>query len=423
MNDRLTPEDGVFFLLEGRTTPYHIGGLLLMEGPAPTEDEVIRALATRIDRIPRFRRRLRRGLLGLGGEWIEDEDLDLSYHVRRTTLPFPGNEVQLRHQVSLLMAGHLNRHRPLWEMWLIDSPGSSGSAALLKAHHALIDGVTAAHDIEVLLGDGARTPDANVDRPAWDPLGPIRRIPSIAEGLAATVPVFLKPAPKAPFNRVIGPNRDFAYAAAPLEDLKEIKSALGGTVNDVVLAAVTSGLRRWLWENGAADIREIRALMPVSLRDRADGGTEGNRVTGVIVPLPVGEPDPMRRLAKIRSSTHSEALKRQGIGNAILLQLPARIPEPIGRFLSGIQRHQRYFNISLPNIRGPEAPLYLAGHRITSVIPIPPLSANAGLIVCALSYAGEMSFGLLSDPNVCPGLETIAEGIEKSIIDLREVIA
>jgi WS/DGAT/MGAT family acyltransferase len=422
MTDRLTPQDAVFFLLEGRTTPYHIGGLLLLDGPAPTEDEVIGALAERIGRLPRFRRRLQRWPLGLGGEWVEDEDLDLSYHVRTTMLPSPGTEDQLRRHVALLMATHLNRHRPLWELWLIDRPGGVGSAALLKAHHALIDGVTAAHDIEVLLGELEEATDGSVVRPARDLLGPIRRIPSIARGLAATVPVLLTPAPRAPFNRAIGPNRDFAYATAPLDDLKEINSVLGGTVNDVVLTAVTSGLRRWLSENGGSGIREIRALMPVSLRGRDDGGTEGNRVTGVIVSLPVGEPDPVRRLVKIRSTTHGDALIRQGTGNAILLQLPALIPEPMGRFLSGIQRYQRYFNISLPNIRGPEQPLYLSGHRITSMIPIPPLSANAGLIICALSYAGEMSFGMLSDPTLCPGLETIAEGIEKSIIDLREVV-
>ena len=441
MAERIAPQDAVFFLLEGRTTPYHMGALLELHGPAPSFDEICRAIGPRLRLLPRFHSRLA-SKMGAPA-WTEDEDLDLGYHVRCISLPSPGDDRQLKTAVARLMAQHLNRHRPLWEMWVIDMGRSTRSAVLLKAHHALIDGVTAAHDLELLLGGGplqaaldAVTPDAATsvrDRPgglgatarrfaraASSPTRIVSAATDVTLSLADATRLLLAPAPRCTLNRRIGPNRGFEFAEAPLQDFKIIKASLGGTVNDVVMAAIAGALRRWFLEMGEpVDGLELRALVPVSLRRDGDERTDGNVVTGVIGPLPVFEADPKRRLSIVRGAMHSETLRRQGIGNAILLQLPTHLPRPLGRIAADVQSIQRYFNISVPNIRGPEDRLRLARRPISRIVPIPPLSANAGLIICALSYAGAMTFGLMADPEVCPRLDIIAEGIEKEVAELR----
>jgi len=242
---------------------------------------------------------------------------------------------------------------------------------------------------------------------------------ALAAGAGSIAVAALRPAPRVPCSAPIGPNRVFEFAEVPLQDLKDVKNAFGGTVNDVVLAVVAGGLRAWLLgrDHDAFGV-EMRALMPVSMRRPGEDARQGNMVGGAIAPLPVGEPDPRERLRIVREATARLKRSPGATGTAMLLDLPSFLPAPVTRRLIAVQRFQRFFNISMTNVRGSETPLYLAGRRVRTFVPLAPLSANTGLIVGALSYAGSMAFGLLADPELVPDLAVVAEGIEKSTTEL-----
>lgn len=448
--------DGAFFLLESATTPYHAGGLILLEGPAIAQDELLAAVARKLALLPRFRQRLAYPALVNRPVWIDDPHFDLEFHVRRTSLPDPGSGEQLSHVVAGLMEEHVSRFRPLWELWMIDGLATGDCAVLLKMHHAMADGVTGARDVMLLFDEqparrGARSPTiertepwlprpapgpaglladaavrlgsrpagalAALGRAARDPLGTAASALGFAEIAAAG----LRPAPRSRINAPIGPNRTFDFVTASLRDVKDVKDTLGGTVNDVVVAVTAGGLRHWMIGLGEpVDGIELRALIPISQRrpGRGDDDHAGNLVTGVLAPLPVGEPDPVARLHAVGAAMDRAKHSRQALGASALLGLPAILPPAVARRVADIQRVQRFFNLSLTNVPGPPAPLYLCGRAVTDMIPAPPLSANTGLVVGALSYAGRMSFGMIADPETVPDVHLIAEGIEKSLFEL-----
>ena len=332
--------------------------------------------------------------------WTEDEHFDLAYHVRRTTVAPPGDERRLFALVAELMESHVSRFRPLWELWVLDGIAAGRFAVVLKIHHAMLDGVAAAADLVALFDHPASASDVvppatggtgliqgllrpfaatgGAMRRVAHPAGLVRDAGTAFGGAAALVGSLLRPAPRSPMNVRIGPNRSFEVARASVEDFKDIKSRFGGTVNDVVLAVTAGGLRRWLGERGVDPVAlDLVALVPVSLRAPAERPTEGNHVAGVLVRLPVHEPDPTRRLELARASMRASMSSSQIAATTLLLDLPSVLPDPMVRAVAGVQRSQRFLNLSLTNVRGPAEPLRFCGHGSWSCSPSLPCPPTA----------------------------------------------
>jgi WS/DGAT/MGAT family acyltransferase len=422
VTDWVKGRDAVFFMLEGRATPYHMASLLIFDGEVPDRADIEAEIRARLDVMPRSRQRVEWNRLAGRYEWVDDDEFDMTFHVRYATVPAPGTDFQLKATVATLMEQHLNRHRPLWELWVLDGLIGDRFAILFKVHHAATDGATGARVLERVFAQvPSPLPSSAPSRRSLSLPSPRRALEGaiqLIDGSASMVRSALAPAPTTPFNGRIGPNRRMDFADAPLEDFKAIKRAFGASINDVFLAVVTQGLRTWYIRNGHPIDVTLRALVPIALHPENDRALFGNSVTGILVPLPLDEPDSAKRLMKIHEDVRSPRVRAEASVNKVLLDLPTVVPYPIASSIVRVQSVQRFFNLSLTNMRGPEQPLYLLGRRAVEIVAIPPLSANAGLIVAAFSYAGSMTLGLLSDPKLVPDLGTIAEAMEKEVVHL-----
>ena len=343
--DRLTGLDTSFLHLEDASSHMHVASVMLFEGPPPPYDELLDAFERRLPLVPRYRQRLAFVPLGQGRpRWVDDPHLNLRYHVRSTALPSPGSEDQLKDLAGRVFSQQLDRDKPLWEVWLVEGLEGDRFAMLSKTHHALVDGISGVDIMSVLFDTSPEpaTPTGPGDR--WLP----RPLPSSAQLLGealverATIPAEvarsvravlrgprrilegardaavgvgamawagLNPAPSSPYNEQIGPHRRFTWVRADLRDLKAIKNSLGGTVNDVVLATVAGALGKHLRRRGQnTDGLELKAMVPVSVRQDVERGALGNRVAAMMAPLPVWCQEPVARLDIVR-----EELKRSQV--------------------------------------------------------------------------------------------------------------
>ena len=447
--DRLTGLDASFLHLEDRGHAHmHVAGVYVFEGPAPDYNEFVRHLAGRMDLVPRYRQRLATVPYGQGRpQWVDDPHFSLRYHVRHTALPAPGGDEQLKRLVGRLMSQQLDRNKPLWEMWLVEGLADERFAIVGKTHHALVDGISGV-DITAVLFDIDREPPPVAPREqAWVP----RPLPSDAELLAsallerATVPAeiargvravlraprralggltalartALDPAPPTPFNVRIGPHRRFAWVQADLPTFKAVKDALGGTVNDVVLSAVTLALGRWLREHGHdTEGLTLKAMVPVSVRADVERGALGNRVAAFYAPLPVGVEDPVEVFSEVHVATEHLKHSGQAVGAQALTELTGFAGPTITSQAARLVAHQRVFNLVVTNVPGPQFPLYLLGRRLETIFPVVPLAQNQGLGIAILSYDGGLGFGLLGDFDAMEDLAGVAHQLERAIDDL-----
>jgi WS/DGAT/MGAT family acyltransferase len=351
------------------------------------------------------------------------------------------------------MAQHLDRARPLWELYVLNGLEDGRIGIFAKTHHAMIDGV-AGVDVATLLLDESRTPRERIT-PVWTPrpapsrarlfagavaetvLRPVgallgagralrhpRRLVgetlTDVEGLAALAWTGLHPAPACGLNVPIGPNRRLVTVRESLADFRAIKERLGGTVNDVVLAAVCGALRRWLAARGElTEDMELHAMVPVSIRVEQDGEA-GNHVSTILAPLPVGEEHVRRRYVRISEGVRHARRSHQVIGADLLMQLSGYAPPTIVAQIARLQNAQRFFNLSVTNIPGPQQPLYAMGARLLRFVPFTPLPANMALIVAVLSYDGHMEFGLTVDVEAIPDVDVIADGLTAAVDELEE---
>jgi diacylglycerol O-acyltransferase len=463
MADRLTALDASFLHLEDATSHMHVASVTVFEGPPPTHRELLDHVERRLSLVPRFRQKLRTIPLGQGRPvWVDDPHFNLEYHVRATALPPPGSEQQLKYLASRVFAQQLDRTKPLWEIWLVQgldrgdrSPGEAERFALLsKTHHCLVDGV-AGVDITAVLFDTAAEPTTPPDAgPQWQPLpeptsaqllgdalieratqpaeivrsarsavrAP-RRVVSAGIGAASAVGALARTglgAPPSPLNVDIGPHRRFDWVRAELSEVKEIKNRLGGTVNDVVLAVVTGALRKFLQERGEdADATTLKALVPVSVRRDDEYGMTGNRVAGMMAPLPVYEEDPLERLRIISEELTGLKDSGQAVGAQVLTQLSGFAPPTVLAQAGRLQARQRFFNLVVTNVPGPQMPLYVLGRQLLDVFPLAPLAKRQAVCIAIMSYNGKLNFGLLGDFDAMPDLEVIAGGINSSLDELR----
>jgi diacylglycerol O-acyltransferase / wax synthase len=449
-HDRLSALDASFLQLERIHTPMHTGALAVFEG-APLRDadgrlrlaEVRALVASRLHLIPRFRKRVMTVPMEAGTPvWVDDEHFDLAYHVRSTTLPPPGSRAQLLDAFGRLQTRLLGRDRPLWELWFVDGIEGDHVGLVLKAHHALVDGVSGV-DVALALLDFSPEPVV-LDAPAWRPrpaptpgrllidslrervLAPdtreaarrvseaVRSIGRVAEG----APV----ATRTSLNHPVGRHRRFGLARVPLEDVKVIRRAFGGTVNDVVLAGVGGGLARLLESRGelTPDLT-LQVFCPVSLRDESHRLQLGNRISAMNVPLAVGEPDPIARLHAVQEATAVRKEREQAAGAAAILGLGDFLAPPLMGLATRAVHRQRFFNLVCTNIPVPQAPLYCLGARMLEAYPLVPLSANMNLGVAVLSYCGEVHIGLLADRGRWPDLARLEAGLDASFAELKKL--
>jgi WS/DGAT/MGAT family acyltransferase len=463
--DRLSGLDESFLHLERPETPMHVGAMAVLERE-PFYDargrfrlDAVRALvASRLQLIPRFRKRVMAVPLGQGRPvWVDHEGFDIADHVRVTALPAPGTRRQLRELAERLTMQVLDRRRPLWELWFVEGVDHGEHVGLVhKSHHTLTDGISGVDIATVLLDFSAEPtvlpPDEWVAAPTPDPtrlmldsarerftrpselVGTARHLadaPRAALARAADLGRSIGSlvdaqvvAPRLSLNAPVGLGRRFETVRISVDDVKRVRAAFGGTINDVILAGVGSAVARLLDLRG--ELRPeltLKVFCPVSVRDDDQRMQLGNRISAMLVPLAVGEPDPLVRLAAVRRTTADLKERRQAVGAAALLGLSEYAAPTMLGLAARAAHAQRFANLMITNIPGPQVPLYCLGARMLEVYPVVPLSRNLTLNVAILSYCGQLHFGLVGDGAAARDLEVVAGGIEDAFAELGALAA
>ena len=462
--------DATFLELEeaDQSAHMHIGGIMIFEHRprgVPTVDEVAQRLGSRLAALPRYRERLSEPATGglHWPHWEPDPQFDLSTHIRRARLPGRGTDDDLRDWAGEYFSQRLDRSRPLWELVVLSGLEGGRWALASKTHHCLVDGVGSVDTANLMLDAEPHPPrDSATVPPPAEPEPPARRrsIPgaSLLElplriagaglrlaragvGTAAhpsraretlhrsralaelLVRDELVAAPQTSLNVPIGAKRRLGVVEIELEELKRIKRALGGTVNDVVLAAVAGGVRDLLLARGEElPARGVRAMVPVNIRAASEHLGLGNRITSLFVHLPLDEPDPLRRYEL--QMEEAEALKSgdQALGSTTVFDLTGHAPPIVHSFLARSLFATRLFNLTITNVPGPQLPLYAFGSRMLSVWPLVPLAADHAIGVAIFSYDGKACFTVNADRGV-EDLDVFVEGVRAAIAELSRVTA
>jgi WS/DGAT/MGAT family acyltransferase len=451
--DRLSPLDEAFLRIESDAAPMHVGWTLLIEGEPPAIGDLRAQVASRLDLLPRFRRRALTSPLH-DPVWVDDSQFDLAHHVTRVGLLDPGDDVALQALAGELFSRPLDRRRPLWRLILVDGLRGGGFAIVGSAHHALVDGV-AAVEVAGLLLDGE--PHVAPLHPSnWSP----EPVPSLANRALATIAErarlgkaagsvalravanpgapgdalaalrdigsALRPiatsAPATALNRRVGAARAVAFAELSLPAAKAVGRRRGATINDVVLATAALALGRYLRRAGECH-PWLRTLVPVSTRPHGTGAELGNRISFVIVELPVGERSPCAALDEVTRQMREH--KRSGSAGALdgVLRAAHFAPLPVRDLLGWIATRPQTFNAVVSNIPGPREPLYLLGRPVRAAYPAVPLARGHGLSVGILSYRDVLHVGLYADPGLVPDLEEVARDFTCSFDALRFALA
>lgn len=447
--DRLTGLDASFLHMERAGAHMHVASTILFEGSPPSHEEFRDQIESRLHLVPRFRQKLRFVPFDQGRPvWVDDPFLNLDYHVRRTALPSPGSEEQLRNLSSRIFSQQLDRTKPLWELWLVEGVEGDRFAVVGKSHHALVDGVSGV-DITTVLFDLEEEPEnPPVRPPKWAPRpeptdielltealreratspreivrgvrAALRGPRQVLRGLGATGRMLevATAAPHSRFNVEIGPHRRLAFVRTDLADLKAVKNAHGGTVNDVVLSVVAGALGNYLRARGDdTDELELRAMVPVSVRAAEEHGALGNRISAMMAPLPVYSRDPIERLRLVSDTMGDLKGSGQAVGAELLTRLTDFAPPTIASQAARLQPAQRFFNLVVTNVPGPQFPLYLMGRRMESIFPLVPLARRQALCVGIMSYDGQVDFGLVGDYDAMADLDSFALDLEGAIAE------
>lgn len=454
--ERLTGLDVSFLTNEKDGSYMHVGGCLIFEGPAPEYTDFADHIERRLASIPRYRQRLAFPPLNMGRPfWTDDPHFNIRYHVRHTALPDPGSEEQLRNLTARLFSQKLDRTKPLWEMYLVLGLEDNRFALINKTHHALIDGVSGV-DIATVLLDLNPVPSEPTEIEPWepspepssaelaamgardlaeapihltsrgiraltDPSSAIDKATEVVEGIAEVAWSFTNPTPDVPLNVQIGSHRRFTWCRCDLDDMKRIKNALGGTVNDVVLACSAGALRRWLHGRGIrTEGLELSAQVPVSIRAEDEHGELGNKIAAMRGPLPVYIEDPVRRLAVVRREMDGLKESKQALGAEAIARFNDFAPPTVLAQAARINFSTRLFNLIITNVPGPQIPIYLMGREMQDIFPVAFLPERQALAIAIISYNGHLNFGLLADYDSMEDVEQIAEGIEISLLELLD---
>ena len=450
--EKMSALDASFLDVEDAVSHMHIGSIGIFEGPPPAEEELRGMVLGKLPLVPRYRQVVRTVPLSIGRPvWVEDPHFNLDYHLRRTGLPAPGGVQELRRLVGRVMSQQLDRSKPLWEMWAVEGLDADRWAIISKIHHCMVDGVAGTDLIAVLMD---REPLARPPAPQpWEarsgpPTG-LLLASGIAENLlipwrvaralcsrervlsrggqAARGLVRLRgvtlPTAESSLNGPLGPHRRWSWARAQLSEIREVRTALGGTVNDVVLASVTGGFRRLLISRGESVDRVLRTLVPVSVRSADEKGVYNNRVSAVFADLPVGIEDPVARLRSIRAQMDDLKESHEAVAGEVLTSLGG-FAAPLllalaERLATRVPQHN--VNTVTTNVPGPQQPLYACGRRMLESLPYVPLGGHVRVGVAIYSYDGACSFGVTGDYDAAPDIDVLCEGIEQSMSELLDL--
>ncbi len=454
--DRLTALDATFLHLEDHSAAHmHVASVMVFDGQAPALQELVEHVQARLHLVPRYRQRLAFVPLDQGRPvWTDDPHFNPYYHIRHTALPKPADDAALKRLAGRVFSQRLDRSKPLWEIWLVQSMAGGRFAIVAKTHHALVDGISGV-DITTVLFDTAPEPAPIAPPSPWSakPLpgpakllgeallerttvpgeiargarrvlrAPRKAIGQVRQGLvdigATTLAGISDPAPPSPFNVDIGPHRRYTFLDADLERFKGIKDSLGGTLNDVVLASVALALGRYLRARDYdTDGLVLKAMVPVSVRTKEQRGALGNKVAAMWAPLPVGVEKPAECLRRIALAMEQLKSSGQAVGAQVLTNLAGFAPPTILSQAARLQARQQFFNLVVTNVPGPQFPLYLLGRRLQVLYPVVPLAQRQALGIAVMSYDGHLGFGLLGDYDALPDLEDIAANLKWAVAAL-----
>lgn len=462
--ERLSYLDNSFLALESRVTHMHVAGLTVFETGELARDDggvdidrIREFVESKLHLIPRYRQRLAYVPVERAPVWVDDEHFNIEYHVRHTSLPRPGTDEQLRDLMGRLASQQLDRRKPLWELWVVEGLHDGRFGIISKIHHSMIDGMGSVELMAVLLNlHPVSEPDPPEDfvprevpngaelmvreaarrtsrvlsaarnvRAAADDVQSMafegaRRIRAMSNSLGSG---WLSMATKTPINGQLGPNRRFATLGIPLAEVKEVKNGLGGTVNDVVLATVAGGVRRYFEESKSFNVDDIdfRVMAPVSVRTTSQRSAMGNHVAMWIAKLPVSEPDPSARLAAVSAETMKLKTSDQAYGAASLVRLSAGTPVTLVSMASRLAAGARPFNLTVTNVPGPQFPMYLLEAKMVEQYPLVPLWHGHGVGIALFSYNGTIYWGFNGDYDIMEEIEEFVAAIKAAFDELLEL--
>ncbi len=455
--DWMSPMDASFLHLEGPMNPMHIGGVSIFEGPAPPYRRLTEMVARKLGLVPRYRQKVRFIPLGLGRPvWVDDPHFNLSYHLRHTALPAPGDDDQLRRTAARIFAQHLDRGKPLWEIWMVEALSKNRWALLSKVHHCMVDGVSATDLMSIMFEDDTApavsdawspSPEPNdvelvlrtLTRRAVDPSEQLRSLRAtlrapraslaqardLVNGMSSAARV-MRPLGSSSLTGPVGPHRTWTWAHVRLSDVKSLRAAFGGTVNDVVLAIVSGGLRDLLEARGErVENRTIRALVPVSVRRPGEQGVYNNRVSAMIAELPIGVIDPVARLEAVRAQMDGLKQSKQAVAGDVLTSLSGFAPPML--LALGARLAARSSSLGLQtgvtNVPGPQQPLHTLGRRLLESYPFVPVIGQVRTSIAIFSYDGGLYFGVSADYDSSPDIDILTSGVERSMAELLALAA
>ncbi|GAA3675647.1 WS/DGAT/MGAT family acyltransferase [Yimella lutea] len=465
MADRLTSLDASFLYLEDATTPMHVGSVMVFDPPAEgfEYDNIIDLVSNRIAYVPRYRQRVRHTPGRISNPvWVDDQDFDITYHVRRSALPKPGNTAQLEEFVGRIQSRALDRDRPLWELYLVEGLERGRFAIVTKTHQALVDGVNAIDIGQVIVDSDAgredqiphtwrARPEPSAIELVADSIFSMLRSPGrvIREGVEVLTDVHTLGrrvagtatdllgvlarstalrAPSSPLNAQVSGYRRYVMLESKLADYQKVRTRITAdssnehvTVHDVVLAAVAGGLRAWLMSRGQAvdSGATIRAMVPVSTHS-VDDDPDQDQVTACFIDLPVGEPNARMRLHQVAYAMQQQVDSRTAVGARSLSGLSGFAPptlHSLGARLGGVMS-RRMFNLVITNVPGPQHELYAADAEMIGSYPVIPIAKGQALAIGLTSYNGKVFFGLTADRDSMPDVEMLGQCVEEALAEL-----
>lgn len=455
--ERMSTLDAGFFFVEHKNVPMHLGSLVVFEGPAPAYQDLVDLYAAKLARVPRYRQIVRTAPLQVfRPAWVDDEHFEIGYHVRHAAVPKPGRPRQLRNLAGQIFAQRLDRDRPLWEAWFLEGIEGGRWAIISKVHHCMVDGIGGTDLMTEVFDHG---PDAGLVAPeSWEPEpGPsvadqviggvgdmvtwplrlladmpgfvLQRLQSRADlvgftrGLTGSARRLAVPSASS-LNGPIGPHRKWVWTTASVSRVKRIRAALGGTINDLLLAAITTGFRDLLIERG--ELSEgvvVRSLVPISIRGQDERGVLTNRVSAVLANLPVAEPDPMRRLELLREQMDDVKRTHQAVGAELLTEMLGFTASTLLALGSraAFQIPQPLVQTVTTNVPGPRFPLFILGRQMVEAYPYVPIGDNVRISIAIYSYLDRFSFGITADYSAAPDLSVLTRGIRRGLAELQSL--
>lgn len=454
--------DAGFYFIEDENVPMHVGSVLVFDGPAPSYGDVIRLFVSRLDQVPRYRQKVKALPFHVGRPvWVDDDHFNILYHVRHTAVPSPGGEDQLRNLAGRIFAQKLDDTKPMWEAWLVEGLEGGRWAIISKVHHCMIDGVSGTDMLQLILDFKKESvlPEPKEWKPQPTPsmfdlvvdgvrdavLTPVQHLsalPALARNLRSVNEIVdfgktvlsslpgtarrLVTRAATSLNGPIGPHRRWVWARANLAEIKQVRRAAGGTVNDVILTAITRGFRDLLEKRGElTEGMVVRTMVPVSMRKSDQHNELNNRVSAVLVNLPVGESDPVKRLASIRAQMDDLKSSRQAAGADVITNL-SNFAAPTLMALgsrTAMRFPQQILQTVTTNVPGPRIPLYMLGRPLVEMFPYVPVASTIRITVGIFSYLDKFTFGINADFDGVPDVQLLADGIRAGFDEMVALAA